>query len=246
MVSNYDDIVLTPEEEQEALRVARKRKHELKVEQDYWEKVNKPIEYGKLNCENLRAKILIENKDLIIDENNANIFNMLCAYFSGDESFESIFDGSFKKGIMLHGPVGCGKTKMMEVFQENSFRPFVINPVRVVADEYTMKDGGANALIKFSTMVPAYPQMNFGFDLLGRCFDDIGTEDSKKNFGNEVNVIQDLLYKVYDNKLLGNFHGTTNLNGQEIESAYGLRVRDRMKEMFNVINFGKQSPSRRK
>lgn len=246
MVSNYDDIELTPEEEHEALRVARKRKHELKVEQEYWDRVNKPTVYEKFTCEKLRSKVLSENPDFILDENNANIFNMLCAYFSGDESFELIFEGSFKKGVLLHGPVGCGKTRMMEMFQENSFRPFSINPVRSVADEYTMKEGGANSLIKFSTLVPAYPQMNYGFDLLGRCFDDIGTEDSKKNFGNEVNVIQDLLYKVYDNKLLGHFHGTTNLNGSEIESAYGLRVRDRMKEMFNVINFGKQSPSRRR
>jgi hypothetical protein len=32
-------------------------------------------------------------------------------------------------------------------------------------------------------------------------------------------------------------HLTTNLNSIEIEEKYGLRIRSRMREMFNVISF---------
>lgn len=246
MVSNYDHIILTDDEAEEALRLARKRKHSLLEEQAYWEKVNKPKEYPKFDYADLRSKVLSENPDYVIDESNKDIFNKLCAYFSGDADCETLFDITLKKGIMLYGPVGCGKTSMMRMFADNSFRPFCINPVRIIADEYTVKDMGIVTLNKYSTLAPCYPHQNYGHTATGRCFDDIGTEDIKKNFGNESNVIQDVLYKIYDNQLLGNFHGTTNLDGQGIEDAYGNRIRSRMREMFNVINFHKDSPDRRK
>lgn len=245
MVSNFDDIELTEEEAAEALRLARKRKYALKQEQAYWDKVNKPVEYPKFDYTELRDKVLKENPHYVLDDNNTDIFNKLCAYFSNDPDCQTMFDINPNKGIMLYGPVGCGKTSLMKMFAVNSYRPFVINPIRSIAGEFTLKEGGENALEKYSSLVPAYPQMNFGHELLGRCFDDIGTEEIKKNFGNEVNVFQDILYKVYDNELIGHFHGTTNLGGEEIQSAYGERIRSRMREMFNVLNFSEKSPDRR-
>ena len=40
-------------------------------------------------------------------------------------------------------------------------------------------------------------------------------------------------------------HITTNLNSSEIESLYGIRVRSRMREMFNLINFDTSAKDKR-
>lgn len=241
--SRYDHIELTDDEKAETLFIARRAKDKATNSQEYWDKVRKPVEYPKLSMLQLREKVISESPKFIIDSDNSEIFDMLCSYFSGDESYESIFGGSIEKGIMLFGPVGCGKTSLMRMFGNNSFRPFAVNPVRKISDEYA--SGGNNALYKFSSKAEVYPHENYGHGLIGRCFDDIGTEEIKKNFGNEVNVMQDVLYKIYDNRLIGDFHVTTNLDGDGIKNAYGDRIRSRMREMFNVIKFNSKSPDRR-
>ena len=40
-------------------------------------------------------------------------------------------------------------------------------------------------------------------------------------------------------------HATTNLNAQEMEERYGNRVRSRMRELFNLIAFDKESRDKR-
>ena len=41
-------------------------------------------------------------------------------------------------------------------------------------------------------------------------------------------------------------HATTNLNAQELEDRYGNRVRSRMRQLFNLIAFDKESIDKRK
>lgn len=241
----YNHIELSEQEIKEILYNARKAKAGKLAEIEYLKKLNAPKEYPKLNYDQLRAYVLSENPGYILDEDNTAIFEMLCMYFSGDEAFEMQGEGfSLKKGIALYGAVGCGKTSLMRMFMKNTFRPFCINPCRKIADEYA--GNGADALYYFSTTAKVHPHMNHGFEELGRCYDDLGTENSKKNYGNEVNVMQDVLYKVYDNNLIGNFHLTTNIIGDDIEQFYGIRIRSRMREMFNVIPFPTNSKDRRK
>ena len=40
-------------------------------------------------------------------------------------------------------------------------------------------------------------------------------------------------------------HITTNLNGDEIEEMYGIRVRSRMRELFNLIAFDETTKDKR-
>ena len=244
--ANYDHINLTADEEKLAIdfgiRHFKKTKDDEQRRIDYLNKLNAPPVYAKWDYETLKAYVLSKNPHYIIDEGNRAIFEMLCHYFSGDDSFE-ITGMSLKKGIMLFGPIGCGKTSLMKMFSINTFKPFSVVSCRMIADKYS-KDG-SDVLYDYSNLAACYPQQNFGHKELGRCFDDLGTEDSKKNFGNEVNVMQDVIYKIYDNELIGNFHLTTNLSGDDIEQAYGSRIRSRLREMFNVITFDKSSPDRR-
>lgn len=68
-----------------------------------------------------------------------------------------------------------------------------------------------------------------------------------KYFGNETNVMAEILLSRYD--LLINrkipTHLTTNLSASEIESAYGNRVHSRMRQMFNLIAFENSTPDKR-
>jgi len=240
----YDHIEITPEEMAELLYNFRMKKAGKLAEIEYLKKLNSPKEYPKLDYEQLREKVLSENPNYILDADNTEIFEMLCLYFSGDESFEMQGDSfSLKKGIMLYGAVGCGKTSLMRMFSENTFRPFCITPCRKIADGYATD--GSISLYYYSTTVKVQPKMNNGFSEIGRCYDDLGTENSKKNYGNEVNVMQDILYKVYDNNVIGNFHLTTNIIGDDIEQYYGVRIRSRLREMFNVIPFKSDVKDRR-
>lgn len=240
----YSHIVLTEEEIEKVFREARRIKAAKLEEIAYLEKLSKPKEYMKFDFDTLKEFIMARNPNYILDEDNTEQFELLLQYFTNDPAFELSGEYSLSKGIMLNGPVGCGKTHMMRMFGFNSFRPFAVTACRSIADAY-QKDG-VQALNKYSDLLPVYPQKFLGFDLIGHCFDDLGTEDDKKNFGNQVNVMQDILFKVYDQQLIGEFHMTTNLDAESIEAMYGGRIRSRMREMFNNIKFSKKSKDRRR
>ena len=80
------------------------------------------------------------------------------------------------------------------------------------------------------------------------CFDDLGVETTGRHFGKDCNVMGEILLSRYDLFLKRKIrtHTTTNLNAQELESRYGIRVRSRMRELFNLIAFDKESLDKRK
>lgn len=78
-------------------------------------------------------------------------------------------------------------------------------------------------------------------------FDDFGAEQQIKHFGNDCNVMAEIIISRYEqfieNKTVT--HLTTNLSANEIEKLYGNRVRSRMRQMFNVIDFDGNSKDKR-
>ncbi|KQC02069.1 hypothetical protein AQF98_00405 [Pedobacter sp. Hv1] len=242
-MANYDHIELTHDEIDAALHYAKGQKDaKLKMEA-YKRKLFEQPKYEVLDYEALRSMIITNNPGFIIDNNNKEIFELLCQYFSNDPGFELDGRYSLKKGILLFGPVGCGKTFLMRLFGVNSFRPYSLISCRSIADQYSKI--GSDSLIASSEKQLVYKHQYYGHESIGRCYDDLGTEELKKNYGNEVNVMQDIIYKVYDNMLIGHFHITTNLNSEEIENNYGTRIRSRMREMFNLLDFDVNAPDRR-
>ena len=73
----------------------------------------------------------------------------------------------------------------------------------------------------------------------GYCFDDLGAEKQIKHFGNDCNVMAEILISRYEQFTQNNSitHITTNLSASELESYYGNRVRSRLRNMFNIIAF---------
>lgn len=251
---HYNHIILTDEEKEaainEALRQARKKKHFFLQSQKYWEKVNKPVEYKRFDAKQTLDYFLFSakriNPKFEINKYNQNIIINLAAYFSGDDLFEK--NGySFKKGIMLVGPVGCGKTTIMKAFQLNTANPYTLTTARKISDSFLSKDfGGEHVIKRYSNLIQAYPEQNFGFDQIGLCIDDLGVETVKKSFGNEVDVIGDIILNRYEQGLFNKTHFTANIGGAEIDEAYGVRITSRLREMCNFIAFDHDTPDFRK
>ena len=183
---------------------------------------------------------LYGNHFQIIAEDHEVICKLL-AYFFQDQSAANMFNLSLRKGILLTGPIGCGKTtllSLMRYFEPTNGR-FIVKPCRDVSFEF-IREGYIT--------IQKYTQNSFkSFQPIVYCFDDLGTEKSIKLFGNDCNVMAEVLLSRYDlfvnRKLLT--HLTTNLSASEIEQIYGNRIRSRMREQFNLIAFSSNSKDKR-
>ncbi|MCD6065872.1 MAG: hypothetical protein K0S33_698 [Bacteroidetes bacterium] len=182
-----------------------------------------------------------------IPERDHPIVKKISAYFLKDEFTCAQENLQLEKGILLTGPIGCGKTSvmaLMKYFCNSTEALYIVKSCRDVSFEF-IKDG--------YEVVHRYGQNSFynrGNTSIPRhyCFDDLGAENNLKYFGNECNVMAEILLSRYDlfvsKKLIT--HVTTNLSASEIEKYYGDRVRSRMREQFNLISFDGQSPDKRK
>ncbi len=89
---------------------------------------------------------------------------------------------------------------------------------------------------------------NYSRTLKNYCFDDLGSEAASKYFGNDCNVMAEILltrYDIFKEKGIIT-HLTTNLTATEIEEIYGNRLRSRMREMFNLFGYDESSGDKRR
>ncbi len=166
----------------------------------------------------------------------------MIAYFLKDETVVGKFGINLNKGILLSGPVGVGKTSIMNIMRlfEPAKERFIMRSCRDVSFEF-IKDG-------YET-IHKYSRNSFNkHEPQTWCFDDLGIENTLKYYGNECNVMAEVLLSRYDlfvsRKLLTQL--STNLSASEIDNVYGNRVRSRMREMFNLIAFDKESDDKRR
>ena len=75
------------------------------------------------------------------------------------------------------------------------------------------------------------------------CFDDIGIEENANSFGNVHNVMLDILERCYERKTIA--HMTANLTIEQMADRYGVRLLDRFKQMFNIVNYDQGAKSKR-
>jgi energy-coupling factor transporter ATP-binding protein EcfA2 len=183
------------------------------------------------------------NKFMLHEEDKPQIYLLLC-YFLQDNQAAQQLNLNLNKGILLTGPVGCGKTSLMQLmkfFIQKPEQKFVIKACRDISFEFI--EDGFSVIQRYSKLP------NLGGVRDGTyCFDDLGVENSLKYYGNECNVMAEILLSRYDLFVSHNLitHLTTNLSASEIEETYGNRVRSRMRTMFNLIAFDRNSEDKRK
>ena len=174
-------------------------------------------------------------------EQDIDNITKLIAYFLNDEFTSNQLGIDLTKGILLSGPVGCGKTTLMTLMKyvapkENKF---YIKTCRDISFEFIKE--GYEIIHRYSR--GSYSQSEYR----NYCFDDLGVESNLKYYGNECNVMAEIILSRYDlfisRKVIT--HITTNLSASEIETMYGNRVRSRFRAMLNLIAFDKTTQDKR-
>lgn len=170
-------------------------------------------------------KIYEEDKDLLFK---------LCNYIIKDEEMCAKFKIDINKGLMLTGPVGCGKTSIMKLLKYlvPHQKAYEVIPCRNIT--FSFNHIGYKAIEDFG---------DSGYF----CFDDLGVEPNGRFFGQDCNVLGEILLSRHELMLQykTRTHTTTNLNAAELESRYGGMVRSRMRQLFNLISFNKNSKDKR-
>lgn len=260
---DYSHIELTEEEVQIALNYQRMLKARHLEQEDKQKQRAEKIRLAQQpwTYEQLKADVLLRARQLpfpfVLDVQNEKIFTLLCLYFSNDARFEEFAlklddlsihhqpagDGfsffKLNKGIgLFSGTKGTGKTVLMDLFARNKRLPYISITTDQIASAYKRK--GEDAIDVHSKLLHVGESAStFYYSHLGICFQDLGRERDKKNYGDHSNVMADILFRLEDNyKSTGDyspFHFTSNLDGPGFEDRYDDAIRSRMRKMFNFI-----------
>ena len=202
--------------------------------------MNTSLNYSEIISWLERKGIELYGNQFKILETDNDIIYKLIAYFLKDEATCFQLNIDLNKGVLLSGPVGSGKTSLMNLMKAltPTEHKFYVKPCRDLSYEF-IQDG--YEIIQKYSKGKHYP------DPKTICFDDLGTENNIKYYGNECNVMAEIMLSRYDIFIAKKIptHITTNLSASEIETAYGNRVRSRLRSMLNLIAFDKTTKDKR-
>ncbi len=166
-----------------------------------------------------RALVEESGVDFILNEKDKKILGQICLWYAADSRFK----GSLRKGLLIHGSYGTGKTKMCQTLEHVM---------------HTVEN-------KFLKIVSAYDlqriyerQLDEEIEILRKrellVIDDIGVESVEtRYYGNTSEPFKDLFYYRYQENKTTII--TTNLTHKELKERYGDRIYDRMIEVLNDI-----------
>lgn len=157
--------------------------------------------------------------ELILTDENRHIIGQVALWYSWDERFK----GDVRKGLMIRGNVGTGKSLIVQALCEIIRAYEILVPCLLHATElsdlYTRDDiDGIDRAKKRSYTI----------------IDDVGVEAVEtKSYGN----IKEPFNDVFDYRYRNNKRTiiTTNLTPSEIENTYGTRIIDRFRECMNDL-----------
>ncbi|SFD83547.1 hypothetical protein SAMN05518672_103429 [Chitinophaga sp. CF118] len=178
-----------------------------------------------------------------VDDIDRPVIMKLIAYFLQDENVATAQKIDLYKGLIIMGPIGCGKTAIMRILK-TLLRPH---------HQYSIQSCyniSLNFLEDGSSVIERYTSSSFDpYTTRPRicCFDDLGSEPDVNYWGNIRNVMAEILLRRYD--LFMEYHMltymTTNLSSAKLEERYGDRLRSRTRQMCQVIAFSGESKDKR-
>ncbi len=186
----------------------------------------------KLFIHILQNELEVNGNALVLEEANQEKVNELLKYFMGLPCRLNA-----KKGIYLYGAVGRGKTVIMQALMifcntveskltaaDKLFTPhkFQLKNAKSIVNELA-QNKKADVIKQYYTGA--------------LCIDDLGAEDSYKLYGNDMDVVGDIIVERYQKyQHYGQLtHATSNTKPSDWNGKYGERVESRLSEMFNVI-----------
>lgn len=223
-------------DEERKKRVAREKK-EIERSYEYFKRITKlkPKQENVMRYNTFKSVMWEEgkkyfknmNRAFTVDENNEIFLKLISLYFSNDSQFEVVSDGELRKGLLIYGSCGVGKSSIFDIIQ-NISKKYSLNSiwfkntsVHDVITEYNIT--GEEVVKKYTR---------------GRVhFDDLGSEKIANSWGVREKLMGRILEIRYNQfKADGTkTFVTTNLSIEKLEAHYGQRVADRLYEMFNFI-----------
>jgi hypothetical protein len=243
--------------------LTREEKIELAISQailkvEYGKKLNISTESTDIDAKTL--KMIFANRyreitgdNIIVDNENMSVIGVLLLYFSGSDlihKYDSIFklkgedqNLSLKKGIMLLGCPGSGKTSLFQALSYNQRNPFTTISCLEIASKFAKKGyEGVDQYMKINKTPTVRP---FGQSELGWMFDDLGYEKATKHYGDESLIMEEILFSHSNNSdSKGKIHVSSNLEIEAINQRYGPRTASRINQMFNVIYYKSETDRR--
>lgn len=178
--------------------------------------------------------------DFEVDVSNKSFLQHFCKYWNGDKAFELLENISLRKGLLVFGPYGTGKTSSFQIIQ-NMAKYYKVRELWFPAISTQEVVARFNLEKNKEDVIQYYSRGIF-------LFDDLGAEIEGNNifqYGKEEVFVRILLNRYRNFESLGTkTHITTNLNLGQIEQRYGKQVADRFIKMFNLLKL--DGPSRRK
>lgn len=158
------------------------------------------------------------------DFENYKVINLLISYFSRSQQFENLQSDkqvlSLKKGALLLGNTGSGKTELLKCFQ---------GLTRNLETAYSFHAANIFVYSEYHN----YRDKNI-------CIDDLGKEDFVSAYGVKIDIMSDIILARYDAfKSFGSItHFTTQLSEKQLTEKYGAHILGRLKEMCNFFPLG--------
>ena len=173
---------------------------------------------------------LLKTAGYKIDHNNREAIEKIADYFSQPQ----------KKGLLLLGYYGTGKTWLINIIK-------TVYPIRIYSTENVMQ------LVYRLGYVPSYfleKQYDFKDNGISEpvsaveypaCFDELGGQNDKKInvYGTEIFPMSEILKAHYEKKI--KCHAISNYEPETLVKLYGGEVVDRFKEMFITVKFKGES-----
>lgn len=161
-------------------------------------------------------------KTLIVNEQTLKLITTICYFLSEDPRFEADLGYSLKKGLLIRGIAGLGKTFLLKCAADNG-----LNPVQIIS------------MIEITNELRSTGE--FVVEMDGRkvlYLDDVGTEEPVVVFyGTRISFFKNYIEVYYlRNKAYRDLIISTNNSFDELEEKYGFRVRSRIKDIFNIID----------
>lgn len=229
------DAILTEDEREKVLELENNLKHSKryfdaicaenrakaeKADQELTEKWTYKafVRLMRAMCRKVNGSPLVEN------ETSLPLIKALSFRFGKDPRYETELGYSFKKGLIIRGGVGLGKSFLVSLIKDNP-----VNKVQIITMpevDRQIKENGEFRGINYSKYETIF-------------LDDVGKQTSEINhYGTVSNWFKTFIEHYYANSPF-HFHRliiSTNDSFEQMEKMYGKHVRDRMREKFDVIN----------